>query len=231
MGLDNSDADNLVIAGSNDLGTDNLITIADAGAVSIVKGDLIVSRSSAAGEVLAQVVNSENADPASDAYVEVSCGGSSGGDAGIRFELTGGQVYAMGLDNSDGDNLVISGSADIGTDNLMTIADAGDVTVVKGNLILGAVAKQLQMNGGAVTDFIGQATLAAGTVTVANTNIAAGDRVFVTRSDLNGSTALGVFDVSITPATSFVIDARNPADATVQTNDISIVDYIIVRQN
>jgi len=99
-----------------------------------------------------------------------------------------------------------------------------------GNLIMSAVATQLVMNGGAVTDFIGQATLTAGTVTVANTNIAAGDRVFVTRSDLNGSTAIGLFDVSITALTNFIIDARKPADATVETNDVSIVDYFIVRQ-
>ena len=108
----------------------------------------------------------------------------------------------------------------------------GNTSVTSGgNIVMSAVATQLEMNGGAATDFIGQATLTAGTVTVANTNIAATDRVFVTRSDVNGSTALGVLDVSITASTNFIIDARNPADATVQTNDVSIVDYFIVRQN
>ena len=202
-----------------------------AGDLLASAGDVIAVRSQAGGDVTLEATNSDNSNNASDAYVEVAVGGTSAGDAGIRFQVSGGQNYCMGLDNSDGDNLVIAGSNDLGTDNLMTIADAGDVTVVKGNLILGAVATQLQMNGGAVTDFIGQATLSSGTVTVLNTNIAAGDRVFVTRSDLNGSTAVGLFDVSITASTSFVIDARKPADATVETGDASIVDYIIVRQN
>lgn len=76
----------------------------------------------------------------------------------------------------------------------------------------------------------GTATLALGTVTVAHTGITAEDRIMVTRSDINGSTALGVFEVVKTPATNFVINARNPADATIQTNDESIVDYVITRQ-
>jgi len=57
------------------------------------------------------------------------------------------------------------------------------------------------------------------------------DRIFVTRSDINGSTALGVFDVSITASTNFIIDSRDPTDASVETNDISVVDWFIVRQN
>jgi len=99
-----------------------------------------------------------------------------------------------------------------------------------GNVVMSAVATQLVMNGGAVTDFIGQSTLVAGTVTVLNTNIKSTDRVFVSRSDITTSTALGVFDVSITASTSFVIDSRNPVDATVQTADVSIVDWFIVSQ-
>lgn len=95
---------------------------------------------------------------------------------------------------------------------------------------LSNVATFFSMNGGAVTDFIGQATLANGTVTVANTNIAAGDRIFVSRSAKNGSTAYGVFETVITPATNFVITACKPADTTTETGDTSIVDYIIFRQ-
>ena len=132
-----------------------------------------------------------------------------------------------GITATTGNIVATAGAVNAGTS--MT-ATAGDITATLGHVVIAGAAKQLQVEGGAVTDFVGQATLVAGTVTIANTNIAAGDRVFVSRSDVNGSTALGVFDVSITPATSFTIDARNPTDATVQTNDISIVDYFIVRQ-
>jgi len=210
----------------------SLAVLDSNGAFTLLQGDFVESRSSASGEVLAQVTNSDNTAADSDAFFEVAVGGTSSGNPGIRFQISGGQNYSMGIDNADSDKLVICADNDLGTDVLMKFDETTkDVEIAQGNLVIGAVAKQLQMNGGAVTDFIGQSTLTAGTVTVLNTNIASGDRVFVTRSDVNGSTALGVFDVSITPATSFVIDARNPADATVQTNDISIVDWFIVRQN
>jgi hypothetical protein len=109
-------------------------------------------------------------------------------------------------------------------------ATAGDITSTLGNVIINGAAKQLRVHGGAVTDFIGQATLTSGTVTVLNTNIAATDRIFVNRSAVNGSTALGVFKVVISAATNFVITACKPADGTTETNDASTVDYFIVRQ-
>jgi hypothetical protein len=85
------------------------------------------------------------------------------------------------------------------------------------------------VHGGAVTDFIGRATLANGTVTVANTNIASTDRIFVTRSSKNGSTAYGTFITGITASTNFTITACK-SDTTTETGDTSIVDYFIVRQ-
>jgi hypothetical protein len=109
-------------------------------------------------------------------------------------------------------------------------ATAGDITATLGNVIINGAAKQLRVHGGAVTDFIGQATLTSGTVTVLNTNIAATDRIFVNRSAVNGSTALGVFKVVISASTNFVITACKPADGTTETNDASTVDYFIVRQ-
>ena len=138
-----------------------------------------------------------------------------------------------GITSTTGNIVAAAGgiSATLGAVSAGTTITAGtDLVSTAGNVLIQGAAKQLRVEGGAVTDFIGQATLVAGTVTVANTNIAAGDRVFVSRSDLNGSTALGLFDVSITPATNFIIDSRKPADATIETNDVSIVDYFIVRQ-
>lgn len=114
-------------------------------------------------------------------------------------------------------------------------AGSGGITltgiVTSANTIkINGAATQLQVHGGAVTDFIGQATLTNGTVTVANTNIAATDRIFVNRSAVNASSALGVFKVVITAATNFVITACKPADGTTETGDASTVDYFIVRQ-
>lgn len=109
-------------------------------------------------------------------------------------------------------------------------ATAGDITATLGHVIIDGAAKQLRIHGGAATDFIGTATLVAGEATVLNTNIAATDRIFVERSAVNASTALGVFKVVKNAGVSFVITACDPADASTQTGDASTVEYVIIRQ-
>lgn len=202
------------------------------GDVTVSTGDLAVTRTEVAGEVTSQVTNSDNTDPSSDSFLEAAVGGTSGGNPGIRFQISGGQNYSMGIDNaSANDDLLICGDNDIGTDPLVTIAEAGDVTVNKGNLVLDASATQLQVKGGAATDFIGTATLSSGAVTVANTNIAATDRIFIQRQASNGSTNLGSLSYSITASTSFTITSLQDASpGNTQTGDNSIVMYFIVRQ-
>lgn len=195
-------------------------------------GDIIAVRSSAAGEVTVEVTNSDNTSADSDSFFEAAVGGTSSGNPGIRFQISGGQNYSMGIDNAAAaDDLLICGDNDIGTDALLRIEEAGNVTVEKGNLIINTAAKQLQIQGGAVTDFIGSATLTAGTVTVANTNIAAGDKILLSRQSINGSTVLGMLTYAITASTNFIITAVQTATpAATETNDISIIDYVIVRQ-
>lgn len=122
-------------------------------------------------------------------------------------------------------------SATLGSVAAATTVTAGtDLVSTAGNVLINGAAKQLRVHGGAVTDFIGTATLVSGTVTIANTNIAATDRIFVQRSAVNASTALGLFKVVKTAATNFIITACKPADATTETGDASTVDYFIVRQ-
>lgn len=145
-------------------------------------------------------------------------------DQAAGLTISGNDIDADGSDA----NISITVSPK-GTGNLDLAS--GDLDVQAGNVSLTGAATQLQVEGGAATDFIGQATLVAGTVTVANTNIAANDKVFVTREGVAASTALGVLDVSITPSTSFTITALQPGTpASTETNDVSIVNYFIVRQ-
>lgn len=120
----------------------------------------------------------------------------------------------------------VSGSVTAGTS---ITATAGDITATLGNVIVNGAAKQFRCHGGAVTDFIGQATLTLGTVDVANTNIAATDRVFVTRSAANLSSAYGTPLITITASTKFNITACK-SDTTTETGDVSTFDYVIVRQ-
>ncbi len=122
-------------------------------------------------------------------------------------------------------------SATLGSVAAATTVTAGtDITATLGNVIINGAAKQLRVHGGAATDFIGQLTLSTGAATVLNTNIAAGDKIFFSRQDINGSTGIGVeFKYVITPATSFVVTSIK-ADTTTEANDVSIVNYFIVRQ-
>jgi len=137
---------------------------------------------------------------------------------------TGGAAKAvtLGSTNTTSATTVQAGSGGITLTGTMTAS---------GTLKLNGAATQLQVHGGAVTDFIGTATLVAGTVTVANTNIAATDRIFIQRTAVNASTTLGELTYTISAATSFTITSvilGTPGST--QTADVSDVVYFIVRQ-
>jgi len=113
----------------------------------------------------------------------------------------------------------------------LNIGNVDNATVVNvaGNLNLTNVASQITMNGGAATDFIGSATLIGGQATILNTNIAAGDRIMITRSALNASPALGFLLYTINAGVSFVVDSLSATGAAVAT-DVSSFTYVIIRQ-
>lgn len=112
-----------------------------------------------------------------------------------------------------------------------SITSTGDITTTAGNVIISGAAKQLRVEGGAVTDFIGTATLASGEVTVANTNIAAADRIFIQRQSAGSSTALGELTYTISAGASFTITSKDlSTPANTVTGDVSVVSYFIVRQ-
>lgn len=178
------------------------------------------------------------------------------GAASIHLESdVGGVTATSGLASADAINLnataggvdidgaleinIASSQAAATAVNIVASDGSGGITLdsnagvtVGGNLILSDVATQLQMNGGAATDFIGQATLTNGQVTVANTNIATTDRIFLTRSAINASTALGMPLTTISAGASFTIEAKDlSTPANDETGDQSTFDYFIVRQS
>ncbi len=150
------------------------------------------------------------------------------------------EAPAGGIDADAALQINVASSQAAATAIQLTASDAaGGITAtvgtgkfnIAGNLNLSSVATQLQMNGGAVTDFIGQATLINGQVTVNNTNIAATDRIFLTRSAINASTALGMPLTTISAGASFTIEAKDLATpGNDETGDLSTFDYFIVRQ-
>ena len=106
----------------------------------------------------------------------------------------------------------------------------GDVRIETGNLLLAQSESQIVIKGGSPNDSVGQTILVAGTKVVANTNIGNLDKVFVSRRGTGLSTALGILDTTIS-SNSFTINARKSSNpGSLETNDKSIVDYLIIRE-
>jgi hypothetical protein len=141
---------------------------------------------------------------------------------------TGGKTVAIAT--GAGANTVTIGSTN--TTSTTTIqSGSGDVIVSGGNLRINTAAKQLQVHGGAATDFIGTSVLVLGTVTIANTNIAATDRIFLSRISAAGSVTLGELTYSISAGASFTVTSLIlGTPASTQTADVSTFAYFIVRQ-
>ena len=108
-------------------------------------------------------------------------------------------------------------------------ATLGAITATNGNISMGTAGNGLRVKEGANAR-MGQATLIAGSKVVANTSVAATTRIFLTRSSINGSAAIGSLSAgTITPGVSFVIDALNTAaPAGVIAADVSIVNWFLV---
>lgn len=142
--------------------------------------------------------------------------------AGTGITATTGNIVA-----STGNITTTAGSI---TSATTLTATSGDITATNGNVLISSTGKGLRVKGGAATDFVGSAILILGTVTVANTNIAAGDRIFLSRISSNGSVTLGELSYTISAGSSFTINSLilgTPASN--QTADVSSVAYFIVR--
>jgi hypothetical protein len=105
----------------------------------------------------------------------------------------------------------------------------GDVNLTNGNVTLNTAGNGLQVKEGANAR-MGQATLVAGTKSIANTSVTANTRIFVTRADINASVALGQISAgAINPGATFDINALDPANpAAVIAADVSIVNWLLV---
>jgi hypothetical protein len=109
--------------------------------------------------------------------------------------------------------------------------DAGTGGVnVSTNLNMTTAATKISLTGGAATDFIGTGTLVGGVCVISNTNIAATDRIMITRSDLNGSPALGNLIYLINAGINFRVTSSDNSGVIVAT-DVSSFTYVIFRQS
>lgn len=137
--------------------------------------------------------------------------------------------------NATGSGVTTIGTGGTGATNIGNATGNTSVTgslTASGDVVLSSVATKISMNGGAATDFIGTGTLVNGTVTIANTNIAAADRILISRISTGaGSTTLGILTYTISAATNFVVESRIVGTpGSVQTGDQSTFSYVIFRQ-
>lgn len=177
----------------------------------------VVTTTAATSKIVVQQFNSNTNqyEPAQITVGDLLAGGGTGftQNSVIFADATG----SLAQDNA---NLNFNDST-----NVLTV---GSDVSSGGNLIASAAGKGLYVKEGSNAR-MGTATLTAGTVTIANTSVTANTRIFLNRYSINGSTALGLLSVgTVTASTSFVINALKEADATTQTNDVSIVHWILV---
>lgn len=186
-------------------------------------GYLRARQNFADGFVEVASINTATTGPDSSAYFLSNVGGPNAGDSFFSVNVEGEQSFVWGIDNSTtNDDFVITEGAFPGDGPSLLSFDGssfdatfgGNVTVPSGNFFA--------VNGGAVTDFIGIATLSSGTVTVANTNIAATDRIFLSYLG-TGIADSGNLSFTISAGASFTIESTNGSDA-------NTVAYFIVRQ-
>lgn len=181
--------------------------------------------------------------------------GTGVGSIGLLSDVGGLTLRATGLASADAINLEaaaggidmdsalqtnITSSQAAGTAIQLTASDAaggitattgtGNFNVSGGHLAIASVAKTLLVNGGAVTDFIGTGVLTAGAQTIANTNIATGDVILLTRVAANASSTMGYLTYTISNGASFTVTSRPVTDPTnTEMGDVSSYAYFIIR--
>jgi hypothetical protein len=161
----------------------------------------------------------------------------TGSNAAVGFTFTpkgaGGMTLTTGtLTLSSGNLILTSGNATLTSGNLtLTAGNAtltlGDLTLTNGKISLGTAGNGISIKSGANAR-IGQTTLVLGTKTLANTSVTANTRLFVSRSNINASTKLGCLEAIPSAGVGFTINSYAPATALVETNDTSIIDYVLI---
>lgn len=220
------DADAITSTGSLDIDSATALALNSSGGAINIGNDAVAQAINLGTGAAARTITLGNISGATALNINTGTGGSTYTTTNGAFALATG-TGAINLGTDAAAKTITVGNT-TGATALNLTAGSGSVNCAT-DFNLTSVATKITMNGGAATDFIGTATLAAGTVTVNNTNIAAGDRIMITRSALNASPALGHLIYTISAGASFTVDSYDDAGAA-ETDDISSFTYVIVRQ-
>ena len=205
-------------------------TLSNTGFTSLVNAANVLQTTCTAGgafSIASVQLSDDNAGVLYSTFKRYTTGTITGGDR-LYLHLINGQQGGVDRTAAAIDSFsqtVGAGfvSADIGfttTNTAGTLARRLSISS-EGQVNIATAGQTLAVQGGAATDFIGRDILGAGgTVTVANTNITANDKIFLS-VELPGGTQ-GFLSYSIA-AGSFTITSTNVLDT-------STVAYFIVRQ-
>ena len=118
-------------------------------------GNLSQSASVSGASLSIQTLNTSNTASAT-AYHQVQVAGSTASDAYYLSNISAGQNWAFGLDNSDSDAFVIASSATLGTTNVMRVATTGEVNFPLQSAFLAFLGTQdLNVTGNGATYTLG----------------------------------------------------------------------------
>lgn len=157
----------------------------------------------------------------SGSFATVTAGTFTTSTAATAISLASGNVFTgTGSDAAVGFTFTPKGTAGL---TLTT----GNLAMANGNVVFGTAGNGISIKSGANAR-IGQSTLVLGTKAVANTSVTANTRIFLSRSSKAASTALGVLEAVVNAGVGFTINSYTPATAAVETNDISVIDWILV---
>lgn len=175
-------------------------------------GNLSQSASVSGASLSLTTANTSNTASAT-AYHRVQVAGSTASDAYYQADISGGQNWVWGLDNSDSDAWVLSASGTPGTTNVMRVSTAGEINYPLQPAFLARAASQLNVTGDGTT------------YTIQYTS-----EIFDQNSDFDGTSTFtapitGRYYLDAINALSGVLAAHNSLDfAIVTSNRTYIVD-------
>lgn len=163
-------------------------------------------------------------------FQEAVANGSSSVAIIAPASLASSYTITLPVDDGAADDSMVSDGSGVLSFAARAKTDLSNIasTAIPVDLILNVAGKSIQIKEGSNAK-MGQATLASGTVTVSTTAALTNSRIFLTRASKGSSTAIGGLEItSISNATNFVITALKPADATTETGDLSVINWLIV---
>lgn len=194
-------------------------------------GNLIASKSAAGATVSGQITNSDNSNTASHAQLQISVGGTSGGNPSLLWQVSGTSAddWAAGPDRANSYRWCLSDGDVVGTTDRLRVAHTtGNVEVVSGTLSTssGSItsATTLTATSGAVTatngNFVGS-TAGTGLQFNANTNSGVASGAVI----LNSRAGRVVFtSVSIAGGADLTLTMTNSAITSSSTQIIHSID-------